>query len=682
VDLKKIIPLGGAGEIGAAGYALVFSDGEEDKCVLLDCGLHPDPRAGFTHLVPDFYLLDGIAEPDAVIISHCHHDHVGALPIFKRKYPNAKIFMTEESSIVYPFVFEDSKKLIEAQRIDSRYLIDVEDVKDAPSVTSVKFGKDFEIIKGVKGRFYRAGHIFGAGAIFIYPENHNRDWNLLFTGDIKLEDQFFIKKCKIPENLKPKILICETTEAGEKKILRYETAVERIKNTINKIATKKGNVLIPVTALGKTQEILCLLDNLRRKKEIPNIPIYCGGLGYYITLAMLTKRYISFKFQHFDDKSKNVRPAVWVVTSGMFKQNTLSWNLMEKIYRDKKSAVIIVSYQPEGGAGRKILRGKFQGKKVQCKVVKARMPSHSTGSALAEWIKKMSPDTVIYVHGSKEGGETIQKETEKFSPLVAKRGVEILITKKNGKFVATDTKNFSAVIFSVGTSLLTHYKRKYEKADKKIEIKDIEEEALLEFLRTAPKEYSAEINTYTKMKKYLHSKARRLFLLATATTPGKLCGGVLKRYFKENREDVEIFYIKGFDKYANVRKKGIKTFVSKILSIIEMYPDAHLLATGGFKIQTSYMTLLGMLYKKPTYYTYESKKSELIKLPYIPLDFPKEIIAENKNTIIKILKSDVISAQKIMKKLPGGFDLLFNVDSRRNRMELSALGIALLRMLK
>ena len=270
----KITNLNPDTDIGASGWLV-----EMDDCrILLDAGMHPkrEGRAG----LPMFNKA-GNADLDAIVISHCHHDHVGALPVAVRHFPKAHVLMTELSYFIVERVLHNSVNVMVRQRdelgIREYPLYTHDEVDDlAPQFQGFKYNREIEWAAFHKSRagaslptleFFDAGHTLGSAGILIRGKKET----LFYTGDVCFHDQTILRAARF-EDVKADVLIMETTRGNRVPPPGFsrESEIERLVAAIHQALKRKGCVLIPSFALGRTQEMLALLALLMRAGKLKN----------------------------------------------------------------------------------------------------------------------------------------------------------------------------------------------------------------------------------------------------------------------------------------------------------------------------------------------------------------------------------------------------------------------------
>ena len=209
-------------------------------------------------------------EVDAIAISHCHHDHVGSLPVALRYFPQAHVLMTELSYFLVERVLHNSVNVMTRQRdelgIREYPLFTHDEIDDiAPLFQGIKYNREIDWASFQKTRrgdasptleFFDAGHALGSTGILVRGKKES----VFYTGDVCFHDQTILKKARF-EGVRADVLIMETTRGNREVPAGFtrDAEIERLSQSIQRVLERKGSVLIPTFALGRTQEILALL---------------------------------------------------------------------------------------------------------------------------------------------------------------------------------------------------------------------------------------------------------------------------------------------------------------------------------------------------------------------------------------------------------------------------------------
>ncbi len=416
-------------EIGANSYLLR----SKNRSVVLDAGMHPK-REGLT-AAPDFaQFAEGTA--DAVIVTHSHQDHIGALPMLTRRERGARVFMTEATARISDVMLHNSVNVMlrqkEEHNIQSYPLFThrgVELSREAWQGCKYQTAYDFrgERSLGEKGdsfEFHPAGHILGAAGVMIRMDG----CKIFYTGDVNFENQTLIRGADFPED-GVDVLIMETTRGDTPTPMGYTRAKEeeRLADAICEAFDRGGSVTIPVFALGKTQELLGMLWRMRLAGRMGVVPIYIGGLS-----TKLTTLYDLFsneiQRQHpelqllqemapyvLSGNEVNTMPArkrcIFALSSGMMTENTLSNIFARKVIGEPNQSMFFVGYSdPESPSGKLraaapgtpvTLDAKLPAIPLKCDVKEFNFSAHASRESLLNYAIALRPKKILLVHGDR-----------------------------------------------------------------------------------------------------------------------------------------------------------------------------------------------------------------------------------------------------------------------------------------
>lgn len=437
----EFIPLGGAGEIGSSCFYLNI----QGTGIILDCGMHPR-KTGLDALP----RLDLIADKnvDFVLISHAHHDHIGALPFLVKLFPYVKIYSTAQTRSIADITLHNTVSILEEQ------LKDIPDLKPythaeieilIKSINFVNYNEIFEVSgwraehkTPIKISFWDAGHILGAAAFLIESENEK----IFYTGDINLSDQAVIKGAELP-NVKIDVLIQESTYGAtdSNELQSWWVEAKRLASKMNKVFENQGSVLVPVFSLGKMQEMLLTISILMERNDLIMADIYTGGIGRKINRIYDNYRYTSRRVDQemcisdisqidiYELKSLNhllKNPSVLLLPSGMMIKGTISFNYALEFLKRDNFGIFTVGYMDSDTPGYKISNSQTGSKiileekleiVVKCKVENFKFSAHSRREELLEIVNNLMPDRVIFIHGEEDAinwlGDSILKKYPK-----------------------------------------------------------------------------------------------------------------------------------------------------------------------------------------------------------------------------------------------------------------------------
>lgn len=411
-------------EIGSNCY-LLDMDGSR---IVLDSGMHPKKEGA--DAAPDFSLI-GAADPDCIFITHSHLDHIGTLPVLQDKYPAAEVIMTEGTAAIGDAMLHNSVNVMTAKRTQEGIVEypffthgelehAVRNWMPRPYNAPFRTGRNGQVL----ATLFDAGHILGSCGVQLESASGK---TVFYTGDVQFENQTLIAGADFPES-GVDVLILESTHGVTERAADYTRAKElrRFANTIREVLEGGGAVLIPVFALGKSQGLLCEIGKFKKKGLIPDVPVYFGGLASKITAV----------FDKLADSTPRLNPGyrlresvethglpkqgreplvaspgnIYLVSSGMMSEHTVSHKLAEQIITHPKDAILFVGYSdPESPAGAvkasapggqvKLSRRGGQQYPLNCRVESFDFSGHATREALVDYAAKLKPETVLVVHG-------------------------------------------------------------------------------------------------------------------------------------------------------------------------------------------------------------------------------------------------------------------------------------------
>ncbi len=425
----KCIFLGGVEEVGANSTFYEF----DGSGILLDSGLHPKKRdAG---IFPDY---EKIADRNAelLILSHAHTDHIGAMPFALKNFPHLKVFATRPTRDISSIMLKDTAKLLKSdlkhhlpEDMLSLYSPDILEkinlILEGKKYYQDIIHKSERAFSDIKMKLYPSGHILGSSATFFEFDGKT----ILHTSDINFRDQNLLPAADLPKHHLDALIVESTNCASDPP--ETDTEKKRLGDFINKIVNENGSILIPVFALGKSQEMLRLLYSLMRKGSIPHLPLYTGGLMRKISIIYDHYCYSVPRkepgFEVSDIPQEKIRydeiytgkyfkePSIVLVPSGMMNQGTLSYKLALKWFMHRNFGIATVGYQDEDSPGYKLEQSeggeefKFGYRKVKrsCSYKKFRFTSHAVMEDILNYISITKPKQVFVVHGETEASEKL-----------------------------------------------------------------------------------------------------------------------------------------------------------------------------------------------------------------------------------------------------------------------------------
>jgi Cft2 family RNA processing exonuclease len=389
-------------------------------------------------------------EVEAILMSHAHQDHIGTLALAMRRFPTARIFMTEATAEVGSVLLHNSVNVMTRQREEIREL-------SYPLFTHREIDRASKrwqwcpmrqriSIAGERAaqrekdtltfEFSDAGHVLGSIGVMIRADSQA----VFYTGDVNFDDQTIMQAAVFPEE-KPDVLIMECTRGDHARPDGWSRASEerRLQEALLAAFERDACVLIPVFALGKTQEILAMLYKFRRQRLLPEFPIYIGGLSskftdiydrrIHTTRRQLPRLKLMREVAPFILNDETIRDApvrggrVYVLSSGMMIPKTLSNVFARRIIENPRHSIFFVGYaNPESPAG--LLREAGEGgevaldpdkppQRIRCNIEQFQFSAHATRESLIDYARKISPKKILLVHGDPPAVEWMRAKLSK-----------------------------------------------------------------------------------------------------------------------------------------------------------------------------------------------------------------------------------------------------------------------------
>jgi len=306
--------------------------------------------------------------------------------------------------------------------------------------------------RGLTFEFFDAGHVLGSAGILLRAEGQT----IFYSGDVNFDDQTIMEAAIFPKE-KIDILIMECTRGDHAKPAGWTRADEerRLAEAIDRGFKRGGCVLIPVFALGKTQEVLAMFYKFRRDRILLDFPIYIGGLSSKMTdiydrRASMARRQLA-RLQLMEETAPFVlngqtihdapicAERIYALSSGMMTPKTLSNIFARRLVEKPQHSVFFVGYaDPESPAG--LLRDAAPGGKVtldpdeaaqrvRCNIEQFQFSAHATREALIDYAQKLSPRKIVLVHGDPPAVEWMRAKLASELPgskvIVPAPGVEL-----------------------------------------------------------------------------------------------------------------------------------------------------------------------------------------------------------------------------------------------------------------
>jgi len=410
--------------------------------VLLDAGLFQGHRQQFYEVNTTFHYNP--RKLDALVLSHAHLDHCGNIPTLLKIGMRAKIYATSATKDLCELMLEDSGKIQEEDigyinKINKRLGLPflrkplysrAEARKAIKRFHSLAYGQQFRLSRDIFVTLYDAGHILGSSIIVLDIKGDAGEIRLGYAVDLGREDLPIIEDPVIPEGLD--YLILESTYGGRVHA-PIEEAKSKLRDVVNRTASRHGKIIIPSFTLERTQEVVYFLNELLKEKAIPAVPIYVDSpLAIDITDTFIyhsayfnqkTRQASAagkspFEFAHLtyirDQRQSKAlnhdhRSMVIIAGSGMCESGRILHHLKNNI-EDSRNTILVVGYMAKDTLGRKIVErnryvrifGAEYELNAEVAIINA-LSGHADKNELLDFVKHCLPlKRIFLVHGDED----------------------------------------------------------------------------------------------------------------------------------------------------------------------------------------------------------------------------------------------------------------------------------------
>ncbi|MBT3540712.1 MAG: MBL fold metallo-hydrolase [Opitutae bacterium] len=411
----------------------------------IDSGLHP--KYAGKDSIPRHAVLDRDSL-DFIILTHCHLDHLGSLPLLSREHQDAPVLMSYPSSVLARRMLSNSISVMKRQRNELNLTElplygrdDLTSLYDRVKILSIKrpfrLEKDGRAIDVV---LHHAGHVAGAVSVEIKTPKER----ILFTGDILFDGSRTLDGAE-PLLEKVDTLVTETTRG----LSIREPSRQRESEMLNlleesaKTLSRGGSVLIPVFALGRMQEMLSVLDDAFKRNALPKVPVFCSGLGMDLVnhFHEISKNTNRVRFNRKVLRSLGARPlprklepgreppmqGIYLVSSGMLVEHTPSYVMASSMLGDDRNSILFVGYCDPSTPGGQLLQSEpgtpfeFNAynhiEPIRAKIRQFDLSGHADRDQLVAYAEKLAPKNIFLHHGDPEAREWF---TNALEPIGAK----------------------------------------------------------------------------------------------------------------------------------------------------------------------------------------------------------------------------------------------------------------------
>lgn len=405
----------------------------------------------------------------AVLLSHAHIDHSGALPVLPGQGFSGKVYLTRPTADLAGIMLEDSARVQENDcryvnkkekrrgRVCLRPFYDSDDVrKVVRRFEGERYGDQIKIAPRLTASFHDAGHILGSAAVRVKYTARGQTTTVLFSGDLGRSHMPILRD---PEPPPPcDVLILESTYGDRLHEQVGEEMKQKAQDLIDHARTHKSKIIVPAFAVGRTQELVMRIKELVGEGRVDPIPIYidsplankatgvfkrhpeCYDPETLTTFSdsgdVFASRYIHFVSSPQESKRLNTMrgPCVIISSSGMCEGGRIIHHLKHAI-QDEANVIVFVGFQAEHTLGRKLVEGwdvvPIFGVPTprRAQIVKFNgLSAHADRNDLLAYVRAIDPlpGKVFIVHGEEKQalslGAAIQAEHPKIDVRIPHQG--------------------------------------------------------------------------------------------------------------------------------------------------------------------------------------------------------------------------------------------------------------------
>ena len=435
----RITTLGCCREVGRASFIV----STPETRVLVDCGDKPGAEDEVPYLQVPEALGSGANSLDAVVLTHAHLDHSALIPLLFKYGYDGPIYCTEPTRDLMGLLTLDYLDVAAKEGRAPPY--ESEMVREAiKHCIPLEYGDVTDISPDIKLTLHNAGHILGSSIAHFHVGDGL--YNVAFSGDIHYEDTRLFNGA-VNEFPRVETLVLESTYGGRNDYQTDQEDSERkLKGVINETYDEGGKILIPAFAVGRSQEMMLVIEEAMRSGDIPEMPVHLDGMIWEATAIHTTypeylrddlrdrifhddeNPFLADQFNHIDGGEEERQevadggPAIILSTSGMVTGGPImSW--LEHLGPDPDTTLTFVGYQAQGTLGRRIQkgqdkvplgnsrgRGRSDSLTLNCNVETVDgFSGHADRQGLENFVKTMNPrpEKVLCVHGDEQSTQDL-----------------------------------------------------------------------------------------------------------------------------------------------------------------------------------------------------------------------------------------------------------------------------------
>jgi len=433
----RITTLGCCREVGRASFII----STPETRVLVDCGDKPGAEGEVPYLQVPEALGSGASSLDAVVLTHAHLDHSAFIPLLFKYGYDGPIYCTEPTRDLMGLLTLDYLDVAAKEGRAPPY--ESEMVREAiKHCIPLEYGDVTDIAPDIKLTLHNSGHILGSAICHFHIGDGL--YNVAFSGDIHYEDTRLFNGA-VNDFPRVETLVLESTYGGRNDYQTDQADSERkLKQVIRETTEDGGKVLIPAFAVGRSQEIMLVLEEAMREGDIPRVPVHLDGMIWEATAIHTTypeymrddlrdrifhddeNPFLADEFNHIDGGEEERRevadggPCIILSTSGMVEGGPImSW--LRHVGGQPDGKMVFVGYQAQGTLGRRIQNGRkdlpMNGDRGRADSLSLEMDvetvdgfsGHADRQGLENFVRTMNPrpEKVLCVHGDESSTQDL-----------------------------------------------------------------------------------------------------------------------------------------------------------------------------------------------------------------------------------------------------------------------------------
>lgn len=427
----------GAAETVTGSKYLLEEDGTK---ILIDCGLFQGLKELRLRNWDPFAVSPN--EIDAVLLTHAHLDHSGYLPLLVKQGFKGPIYATKATCDLVEILLRDAGRIQEEDAARAnRYgyskhkpakplYTEEEAIRSLKQLSPIEFGQDYPLSYDLVFNAKRAGHILGSAILTVRTPRTT----LVFSGDLGRPNSFIMRD---PAQIQTAdYLVMESTYGARSH--KTENPFDELGEVIRSTAKKGGSVIIPCFAVGRAQVVMYIIEQLKERKALPEIPIYLDSPMAVDATEIMERHSNEHKlpkklcrdvcsvaeYVNSVEQSKaidaNPAPKVIISASGMLEGGRVLHHL-KRYGPDPRSAIVFTGFQAPMTRGERILRGekevRVHGESVPIRArveILESLSSHADVEESLMWLRGFTkmPNKIFLTHGEKESAEALKRRIE------------------------------------------------------------------------------------------------------------------------------------------------------------------------------------------------------------------------------------------------------------------------------